>query len=74
MIRYHVISKLVNYNMEKKMVETKQDLRVVLLRLKPDMYKTLKRKAIEREMSINAIAKECLEKYINKCKKKLDDK
>lgn len=47
------------------------DTKALTLRMDKTLWRFLKKKSIDREMSLAALINECLEKYKHKCEKKL---
>ncbi len=43
------------------------------IRISKDFWAFLKKKSVDRELPMNSIIIECIEKYKNKCEKKLTD-
>lgn len=48
-----------------------EETKPLTLRLNKNTWSFLKKKAIDREMSLSALINECLEKYKKKCEKSL---
>jgi len=46
----------------------------ILVRMKRNTWLSIRKKAFDREMSLNELINICLEKYIKKCEKRVDRK
>lgn len=50
-----------------------EQMKALTLRINKETWAFLKKKAIDREMSLQELINDCLEKYKNKCQNKLTD-